>query len=165
MSADQQQLQRNEDVRRTVMGYLAQRSTVAQTPQTIAQRLRVQHDFSTEEVKAACLFLLSDEMISEESDEAVTTAMLDVVFDDLARAGKRVKALVIDATNETFFAQCLAKRFRSRCAVYLIKGSENLTYAGETMTAKQLLGNLFANEHTDGRIASPVAPWVKDDRR
>ena len=99
------------------------------------------------------------------ANEEVTEAILDHVFDDLANAHKRPKCLVIDATNETFYAQKLAKRFRSKCPVYLIKGSENLSWAGETMTAKQLLGNLFANEHIDGRMASPLAPWVKDDRR
>lgn len=98
-------------------------------------------------------------------DEEVTEAVLDAIFSDLRNAGKRSRALAIDATNETFFAQKLAKRLRKHCAVYLVKGSENLTHAGETMTAKQLLGHLFANEHIDGRIATPSGPWVKDDRR
>lgn len=98
-------------------------------------------------------------------DEDVTEAALDVIFGDLRRAGKRVRAMAIDSTNETFFAQRLKKRFSGQCAVFLVKGSENLNHAGETMIAKQLLGNLFANEHTDGRIATPTAPWVKDDRR
>lgn len=99
------------------------------------------------------------------ADEAVTVAMLDVVFDDITRAGKRVKCLVIDATNETFFAQRLAKRFAKHCRVILVKGSEKLEHAGEAMVAKQLLGNLFANAHTDGQVASPAATWIKDDRR
>lgn len=99
------------------------------------------------------------------ADETVTIAVLQCLFDDLAAAGKRVRCLVIDATNETFFAQTLAKRFRSKCAVYLVKGSEKMAHAGEEMIAKQLLGNLFANAHTDGKIASPAAPWIKDDRR
>lgn len=99
------------------------------------------------------------------ADEAVTTAMLQCVFEDLASAGKRVRALVIDATNETFFAQTVAKKFRKYCAVYLVKGSENMEHAGETMIAKQLLGNLFANAHTDGQIATPAGTFIKDDRR
>jgi len=99
------------------------------------------------------------------ADEAVTIAMVQCIFDDLQSAGKRVRACVIDATNETFFAQRLAKLFRKYCAVYLVKGSEKMEHAGETMIAKQLLGNLFANAHTDGQIASPAAAWIKDDRR
>lgn len=73
MSADNKDLERNEDVRRTVMGYLAQRASVAQTPVQITQRLRLGNDFSLEEVRDACLFLLSDEMLTQETDAFGTT--------------------------------------------------------------------------------------------
>ena len=46
-------------------GYLAQRNTVAQTPSTIKQRLSTEHDFTLEEVKSACAFLLSREHVTE----------------------------------------------------------------------------------------------------
>lgn len=64
MSAELQ-LERNEDCRRIVRGYLAQRNTVAQTPSTIKQRLCIEHDFSLEEVKSACAFLLSRDHVTE----------------------------------------------------------------------------------------------------
>jgi len=51
-----------------VLGYLAARSAVAQTPSTIAQRLRTEHDFSATEVASACAFLLSAELVSEHRD-------------------------------------------------------------------------------------------------
>ena len=99
------------------------------------------------------------------SNEEVTEAMFGLVLDDIRSSGRRPKAACIDASNETFFAQGLRKQFGTRCPIYLIKGGENLTHAGETMAAKQLLGSLYVNEHTDGRINTPAAPWVKDDRR
>lgn len=63
MSAEQRQLERNEEARRTVMAYLAQRSSVAQLPATITQRLRVEHDFSLDEVTGALSYLQSDGMV------------------------------------------------------------------------------------------------------
>lgn len=98
-------------------------------------------------------------------NEQVTEAMLRLVLDDLRSAGRRARSVVVDATNETFFAQSLKRLFATQCPVHLVKGGEKLRHAGEEMPAKQLLGNLLANAHTDGRINSPAAAWVKDDRR
>lgn len=106
-------------------------------------------------------------------DEAVATAMLMTVMLDLAGVtGLRIKGLSIDASNETFFAQGLGKAIRSAlvrkgksCKVHLIKGGENLTFQGQTLRAKEMLGSLYVNAHTDGLLATPEAAFLKEDRR
>lgn len=65
MSAENPQLQRNEECRMTVRGYLAERNTVAQTAATIQRRLRTEHDFTLDEVKSACAFLEGLEHVSK----------------------------------------------------------------------------------------------------
>lgn len=83
MNADTQQLQRNEDCRRVVLSYLAARSTVAQTPNTIAQRLRTEHDFTNAEVTSACAFLLSAELLTEHRDPLGATAYFKVTAEGI----------------------------------------------------------------------------------
>lgn len=64
------EIARAEEARRAVLGYLWQRSTVAQTVDVITQRLRpAGDDFQTHEIKAACAFLTSDELLKEIPDE------------------------------------------------------------------------------------------------
>lgn len=106
-------------------------------------------------------------------DEAIATAMLMTVMMDLASLPKwLVKGLSIDASNETFFAQGLVKTIRSAlarqgksCKYHLIKGGENLTFQGQTLRAKEMLGSLYVNAHTDGILATPEAAFLKEDRR
>ncbi len=106
-------------------------------------------------------------------DEAVATAMLMTVLLDLASIpGLLLKGCSIDASNETFFAQRLAKECRAAlaakgrsCRFHLIKGGENITFQGQTLRAKEMLGSLYVNAHTDGQIATPEAPFIKEDRR
>lgn len=106
-------------------------------------------------------------------DEAVATAMLVLVFTQLASVpGLVIKGCSIDASNETFFAQRLVKECRAllsrlgrSCKFHLIKGGENLTFQGQELRAKEMLGNLYVNAHTDGILATPEAPFVKEDRR
>lgn len=106
-------------------------------------------------------------------DEAVATAMMLTVMLDLASLPQwRVKGLSIDASNETFFAQRLVKvikaalaRLGKSCKFHLIKGGESLTFQGETLNAKEMLGSLYVNAHTDGILGTPEAPFLKEDRR
>lgn len=98
-------------------------------------------------------------------DEAVTTTMLGLVLTDIRSVGKRVRACAIDASNETFFAQRLRKLYGSHCPVYLVKGGEKLAHGNEDMQAKELLGSLYVEEYTSGKIAVPDAAFVKEDRR
>lgn len=106
-------------------------------------------------------------------DEAVAEAMLLTVMLDLCDVRSLVlKGLSIDASNETFFAQrvvkviraALARRGRS-CKFHLIKGGENITFQGQTLRAKEMLGSLYVNAHTDGILATPEGAFIKEDRR
>jgi len=106
-------------------------------------------------------------------DEAVAEAVLMTVMLDLCDVrGLVIKGLSIDASNEVFFAQRVGKRVRSAlaqrgrsCKVHLIKGGENVTFQGQTLRAKEMLGNLYVNAHTDGLLCSPEGAFIKEDRR
>lgn len=98
-------------------------------------------------------------------DEAVATAMLGTVLDDLQNARSQVRGICLDASNERFFCQRLARQFHLAGRFQLIGGGENLTYQGQTLRAKEMLGNLYVNAHTDGLLCTPEAPFLKEDRR
>ena len=98
-------------------------------------------------------------------DEAIATAMLTLVVMDLVSVRAIIRGGSIDASNETFFAQRLAKSLAAYCRFQLVKGGENLTFQGQTLPAKEMLGNLYVNAHTDGILASPEGPFLKEDRR
>jgi predicted dienelactone hydrolase len=56
------------EIRRTVRGYLAERPSVAQSPDTITARLRREHGFTEDEVKDACVVLTALRHLSESTD-------------------------------------------------------------------------------------------------
>lgn len=99
------------------------------------------------------------------ADDQVTLQILALMFDDVAATNRKFRSGAIDATNETFFAQMVRREFRKYCAIYLIKGGEKLVHKSQEFDAKTLLGSMFVNAHTDGKIATPGASWIKDDRR
>lgn len=98
-------------------------------------------------------------------DEAVAALMLRIVLEDLASMNRRPRRTCIDASSEVFFAQRLARELAHLSSFDLIKGGANVTYQGQTMRSKELLGNLYVNAHADGILCSPEAPWIKADRR
>lgn len=98
-------------------------------------------------------------------DERVTEAFVETILKALRRRLIRARRVSIDASNETFFAQGLARKFRPLAPFELVKGGENRTHQGETMKAKELLGSLFVNLHADGLIDSPEGSFMKTDRR
>jgi hypothetical protein len=99
-------------------------------------------------------------------DEAVARAMLSTVLHDLVSVGTlSILATSLDASSEVFFAQRLAKELGHLCRFKLIKGGENMTFQGQTLRSKELLGNLYVNAHTDGILGTPEAAFIKEDRR
>lgn len=98
-------------------------------------------------------------------DEAVATAMLGTVLEDAKDARSQIRGICLDSSNERFFCQGLARKFHLYGRFQLIGGGENLTFQGQTLRAKELLGNLYVNAHTDGLLCSPEAPFLKEDRR
>jgi hypothetical protein len=92
--------------------------------------------------------------------------MLQTVLMDIGSVSQAVLIGVsIDASNEVFFAQQLARKLSSHCRFHLIKGNENLTFQGQTLPAKEMLGNLYVNAHIDGILATPEGGFIKEDRR
>lgn len=98
-------------------------------------------------------------------DEFVTQRIIETAIEDLERAGKRARGLSIDASNEVFFAQAVKRRLAGRIRVHLVKGGEKMTYRGEESTPKIVLGNLYANAFSDGRILLPSGRWLAEDHR
>lgn len=98
-------------------------------------------------------------------DEAVATAMLRTVVEDLVSVRALIRGGSIDASNETFFAQRLAKLLNKHCRFQLLKGNEIVTFQGQSLPSKEMLGNLYVNAHTDGLLCSPEAAFTKEDRR
>jgi hypothetical protein len=99
------------------------------------------------------------------SREEVTRAICKVVLEDIQRAQKRARRLCVDASNERFFAQQLAKQLSLFCPVELVINSENKTYKGEVFDTKTLLMNLYLNSFTDARMRLPGGKWLADDHR
>lgn len=91
-------------------------------------------------------------------DPEIAVAVLDEAM-NLPHA-IRPKALVIDASNERYFAATLAKRYRSRTKVVLYVAGEKTTHAGEDMPLKTFCGNLVKNAVEDGHLLLPDEDWV-----
>lgn len=79
--------------------------------------------------------------------------------------GRRPKRLVIDATNEKYWAAEVKREMSSICPVDLIVSSEVTEYLGERMTWKAKLGNMMVNALDDGHVEMANVRWLKDDWR
>ena len=75
----------------------------------------------------------------------------------------KVRRLVIDATNERFFARQVRDELSRHCVVELVVSSENITVGTVEMPVKTYLGNLAVNALEDGRLALPPAREVRTD--
>jgi hypothetical protein len=79
--------------------------------------------------------------------------------------GLRPRRLVIDASNEKYFATDLKTEFRKNCQVELVTSTQNITYLGQTMPMKVYLGNLPLNALEDGHLLLPEEEWIAKDWR
>jgi len=77
----------------------------------------------------------------------------------------RPRRLVVDASNEKYFATDLRTHLRGVCQVELLTSTESTTYRGEAMPMKVYLGNLFVNTLEDGHLFLPEADWLAKDIR
>ena len=98
-------------------------------------------------------------------EPAVARAVLRSVFDDLARAGKKARRLVIDASSERFYAADIRTFFQKDCPVELVAGNQKLQFRGEELDAKSLLGNMYVSGIEDGLILMVGGQWVEMDHR
>jgi hypothetical protein len=79
--------------------------------------------------------------------------------------GLRPRRLVVDASNEKYFATDLRTHLRGVCPVELVSSTENIQYRGETMPMKVYLGNLLVNTLEDGHLILPQSDWLAKDMR
>lgn len=98
-------------------------------------------------------------------DPAVTTAICELILDDLLKIGKKAKRLSIDASNEVFFAKELKKKFSKYCQIKLIKSGQNIKHDGHELDAKTLIGNIYINLIEDGLLDLPNSKFLFDDHR
>lgn len=115
--------------------------------------------------KVGSLFIQRFVLRWKTNKEAVSMAMLEVIFEDLSRAQIRPRRFCIDATSERFFAQRVQKEFSRFCPVQLIVASENTQHLGETFDFKTLLGNLYVNDFAESKALMPEDLWLRDDHR
>lgn len=76
-----------------------------------------------------------------------------------------VRCLVVDASNERFFAARVRNELSRYCPVRLVVSSENIKVGTDTMPMKTYLGNLVVNALDEGRLALSSAREVRTDFR
>jgi hypothetical protein len=99
------------------------------------------------------------------ADPDITKQILDIIISDIERVNKRPKGLSIDGSNEIFFARSIRTALAGRVRCTILKGGENIEYRGDLAPSKIILGNLYANAYSEGRMLSPAAEWLKEDHR
>jgi hypothetical protein len=129
-------------------------------PTGVALTQKVGEDFI---VRVVLRFKTSD----GDATEQVVRELLDLPH------ALRCRKVVIDATNERFFAIALKKKLAGKVVVEPVVSSENAPVRGrdvglesyEKMTFKTYLGNLLVNTMEDGHLLLPREEWLRDDLR
>lgn len=98
-------------------------------------------------------------------EPAVARQVLTCILDDIQSTGRKPRRLVIDASNEKYFAADIRTFFRSRCPVELVAGGQKLTFRGESLDAKSLLGNMYVSAIEDALLLLPAGDWIEFDHR
>lgn len=94
------------------------------------------------------------------SDPKVSTGYVREIVSRL-----RTRRLVIDASNERFYARQVRDELVRHCPVELVVSAENITVGGDELPLKTYLGNLVVNALDDGRLALPAHRTVQQDFR
>lgn len=98
-------------------------------------------------------------------DDRVTKEVLRIVCDDLAMKRKRARGIAVDASSEKFLCAQLAREYTKYAPVRLIVSGETLDWKGESLSYKQLLGNLYSALFEDGLVGLPEGEWILEDHR
>ena len=93
------------------------------------------------------------------ADPDVPLALIEEALD--LPHGLKVRRLLIDATNERFFATNVKKQLSGRVTTQLVINSESLEVRGEKMSWKHYLGTLLVNCFVDGHLEIPNEEWCK----
>ena len=88
-----------------------------------------------------------------------------IIRDLIASLPRRPRRLVIDGTNERFFARDVKTMLAGVCQVEIVVSSEKTEYHGEAMIWKTYLGNQIVNRIDDGLLVLPASRWLKNDFR
>lgn len=90
-----------------------------------------------------------------------------VAFAAIDACPNKPQFVIIDATNERFFAITLQREIQRRgIACYLYIASETIEVTpGQKVTKKTYSGNLLQNAIEDGTMPLPAAKWFEDDLR
>ncbi len=94
------------------------------------------------------------------NDPKVSTAYLREFVSTL-----KTRRLVVDASNERFYARQVRDALSRYCSVELVVSSENITVGTVEMPVKTYLGNLVVNALDDGKLALPADRVVRQDFR
>lgn len=98
------------------------------------------------------------------NDPQVTRAVIDAAVD---ACPAKPQFVIIDATNERFFAIDLQRHLRRRgipCHLYIASETIEVT-PEQKLTKKTYSGNLLVNAIDDGTLPLPAARWLEDDIR
>jgi hypothetical protein len=79
--------------------------------------------------------------------------------------GRRVSVIVVDGSNERYFAADLKKFYTGKIPVVIMVSSENAEYLGETMSTKTYLGNALVNAFDEYKIWLPANERIRVDMR
>lgn len=99
------------------------------------------------------------------NDDRITKAVLLAVCEDLESVKKKARGIALDASSEKFLCSQIAREFSKFAPVRKIVSGETLDWKGESLTYKQLLGNLYAALFEDALIALPAGDWIIEDHR
>lgn len=95
----------------------------------------------------------------------VARQVISSVLDDIQGRGMKPRRLIIDASNERYYAADVRDLLMGRCPVDLIAGGEKMEFRGEQLDAKTLLGNMFSSAIEDGLYLLPAGEWIELDIR
>ena len=99
------------------------------------------------------------------NDDRVTKSVLRCVCEDLESRKKKARGIAVDASSEKFLCSQLAREFNKFAPVRKIVSGETLTWKGEELNYKQLLGNLYSALFEDALIGLPAGEWILEDHR
>lgn len=105
-------------------------------------------------VRCACRWKTSD---PSEADDSIDQA--------IAQCGDREIVMVVDNSNERYYARQLHDRLRGRVRVIRVAANEKFEYGGESLPHTELSTNMLINDLSDGLISLPAGGWLADDFR
>jgi hypothetical protein len=97
------------------------------------------------------------------SDPNVTRSMLRQALN--VGQNRRISVIVVDGSNERFFARDIQREFSRSCRVKIVVSGEAVKGFTPQIDHKSYLGNLLTNACRDRQVWLPKAQWVCDDWR